>query len=76
LPHPAPVVPARIFDSNLAFGKGRGLRLGTPVSVVFGPPLRSADYDDPRDGKERYQRAAERIMARIAALQPPRITVI
>jgi len=30
-----PVVPVRIFGSYEAFGKGRGLRLGTPVTVVF-----------------------------------------
>ena len=72
----APVVPVRIFDSHLAFGRGRGLRPGTPVSVVFGRPLAPAEYDQPADGKERYQRASERIMAAIAALERPRQTVV
>ena len=66
-----PVVPVRIFGSHEAFGRDRPLRLGTPVSVVFGAPILPADYDDPRAGKERAQVASERIMAQIARLAPP-----
>jgi 1-acyl-sn-glycerol-3-phosphate acyltransferase len=66
-----PVVPARIFGSHEAFGKGRGLRLGTPVSIVFGPPLPPSAYDDPGAGKNRAQVASDRIMAAIAALERP-----
>ena len=55
---------------------GRGLHLGTPVSVVFGPPILPAVYDDPVAGKERYQVASNRIMAHIAALRAPPILVI
>jgi len=72
----ATVVPARIFGSFDAFGRNGPLRLGKAVDVVFGDPLSPADYDDPKAGKERYQKASERIMARIAALQPPRYPVI
>ncbi|HVW19814.1 MAG TPA: lysophospholipid acyltransferase family protein [Opitutaceae bacterium] len=71
-----PVVPARIFGSFAAFGKGGGVRLGTPVSVAYGRPLLPADYDRPEDGKERYGRAAGRIMAAIARLEEPRAAVI
>ncbi|HEU5079688.1 MAG TPA: lysophospholipid acyltransferase family protein [Opitutaceae bacterium] len=71
-----PVVPARIFGSDIAFGKEGKLRLGTPVSVVFGKPLQPEEYDHPADGKERYQRASERIFKAIAALQKPRVEVI
>lgn len=71
-----PVVPARIFGSFEAFGRQGPLRIGTPVSVVFGRPLPPAQYDNPADGKERYQRASERIMAAIAALELPRPRVI
>ena len=71
-----PVVPARIFGSFEACGRNGPLRLGTPVSVVFGPSLRPADYDDHADGKERFQHASERIMAAIAALDLPRPQVI
>lgn len=72
----APVVPARIFGSFRAFGREGRLRLGAPVSVTYGRPLRPAEYDDPSAGKERYARAAERIMAAIGRLEPPRAAVI
>jgi 1-acyl-sn-glycerol-3-phosphate acyltransferase len=71
-----PVVPVRIFGSFEACGKGRGLRLGSPVTVVFGPPLLPSAYDDPKAGKERAQIASERIMAEIARLTPPPERVI
>lgn len=66
-----PVIPVRIFGSHEAFGRDRPLRLGTPVSVVFGAPILPSDYDDPAAGKERAQVASDRIMARIARLSPP-----
>ncbi|MSU73389.1 MAG: 1-acyl-sn-glycerol-3-phosphate acyltransferase [Opitutus sp.] len=72
-----PVVPARIFGSFEAFGKGAKLpKLGTPLAVVFGRPISPAQYDDPRAGKERYQIASERIMAEIARLEKPSDRVI
>jgi len=72
-----PVVPARIFGSFEAFGKGMKLpRFGTPLTVVFGPPIQPVVYDDPAAGKERYQVASNRIMSRIAALRPPGETII
>jgi 1-acyl-sn-glycerol-3-phosphate acyltransferase len=71
-----PVVPVRIFGSFEAYGKGRSLRLGTPVTVVFGRPLLPAQYDDPKAGKDRSQIASERIMSEIARLAPPPVTVI
>jgi 1-acyl-sn-glycerol-3-phosphate acyltransferase len=71
-----PVIPVRIFGSYEAFGKGRGLRLGTPVTVVFGRPMQPSAYDEPKAGKERSQIASERIMAEIANLQPPPERVI
>jgi 1-acyl-sn-glycerol-3-phosphate acyltransferase len=72
-----PVVPARIFGSHEAFGKGAKVpRFGTPISVVFGKPLQPAEYDDPAAGKERYQVASNRIMAAIAKLQRPAVKVV
>ena len=72
-----PVVPARICGSFDAFGTGAKLpKLGTPTTVVFGPPLPPAAYDDPSAGKERYQLASQRIMDAIAKLQRPRETVV
>ena len=66
-----PVVPARIFNSHLALGRTGPPQFGTPVAIVYGPPLAPADFDDPAAGKERYARASERIMAAIAALHRP-----
>jgi 1-acyl-sn-glycerol-3-phosphate acyltransferase len=67
-----PVVPARIFGSFSAFGKGAKFpRLGTPLTVVFGPAIPPGVYDDPAAGKERYQVASARIMTRIAQLHAP-----
>lgn len=71
-----PVIPARIFGSFHAFGKGQPLRLGTPVSIVFGPPIFPTDYDDPSAGKERYQVASTRIFEQISSLSLPHYSVI
>jgi len=71
-----PVVPVRIFGSHEAFGRDRPLRLGTPVSIVFGAPILPAAYDDPRAGKERAQVASDRIMAHISRLTPPGCRVL
>ena len=72
-----PVVPCRVFDSFQAFGKGRLIpHFGTPVTIVFGPPIPARDYDDPTAGKARYETAAQRIMDRIAALPRPHYAVI
>ena len=72
-----PVVPTRIFGAFEALGKGGVLpRAGTRITLIFGAPLAPADYDVPDAGKERYQLASERIMARIAALEMPGVAVI
>jgi 1-acyl-sn-glycerol-3-phosphate acyltransferase len=71
-----PVVPARVFGSFEAFGKEGRLRLGTPVSVTYGPPLSPSDYDHPEDGKERYARTAARIMEAITRIEPPRAEIL
>lgn len=71
-----PVVPCRIFRSHLALGRAGGFRPGTPVDIVFGPPLAPDAYDQKSDGKERYQRASERIMTAIAALPEPHPAII
>ena len=71
-----PIVPARLFGSYEAFGKSGRLRIGTPINVAYGKPLAPEDYDHPSDGKDRYLKIAERIMAAIAELQPPTRPVI
>jgi 1-acyl-sn-glycerol-3-phosphate acyltransferase len=71
-----PVVPARIFNSHIAFGKDGRWRAGTCLNIVYGKPLQPADYDDPKAGKERYQLASEKIMAAIAALREPQPVIV
>lgn len=71
-----PVVPCRIFNSHIGFGRAGGFRPGTPIHIVFGRPIGPEVYDNPADGKERYQRASERIMSAIAALAEPTLTVV
>ena len=72
-----PVVPCRVYGSFAAFGKGMKIpNFGSPVTVVFGTPIPARDYDDPSAGKARYEVAAQRIMARIAAIAEPRYAVI
>ena len=71
-----PVVPVRIFDSHHAWGRGKTMRPGVSVTVVFGAPVEPSYFDDPAAGKARYQIASERIMARIAALPRPPLTVV
>jgi len=69
-----PVVPCRIFDSRKALPREARLPRGLfPIHVVYGKPMAPSEYD-PGDnaGRDRYQRVADRIMARIAALKKPR----
>ena len=71
-----PVVPCHIFNSHIAYGRDGSFRPGTQVHIVFGRPLLPADYDVESDGKERFQRASERIMKVIATIPAPPVTVI
>lgn len=72
-----PVVPCRVYGSFAAYGKGAKIpRFGTPVTIVFGAPIPARDYDDPAAGKARYEKAAQCIMDRIAALPEPHYAVI
>jgi 1-acyl-sn-glycerol-3-phosphate acyltransferase len=71
-----PVVPARIFGSFEAMGRSGRIRLGSPISVVYGRPLLPPDFDHPSDGKERYPRAAARIMEAISQLELPAPQVV
>ncbi len=72
-----PVVPARIFGSFDAFGKGDKFpHFGTPIRITFGRPIPPSVYDDPKAGRERFQIASARIMAEIAKLEPPAEVVI
>ncbi|WP_225919258.1 lysophospholipid acyltransferase family protein [Actomonas aquatica] len=71
-----PVVPVRIFNSHQAWGRGKRMHPGVPVDIVFGQLMPLAEFDDQAAGKERYQVASERIMARIASLPRPPVVVV
>ena len=71
-----PILPCRVFGAHEALPPGGKLKLGTPIHIVVGPLLQPAGYDNPADGKNRYQAASDRIMSRIAALALPVETVL
>lgn len=70
----APVLPVRVFGTFEAFGRQRKIpKFGVPLEVVYGPLLHPAEFDPGGSDKAaRYQEAARRILAAIAAIQPPR----
>jgi 1-acyl-sn-glycerol-3-phosphate acyltransferase len=71
-----PVIPVRIFNSHIAWGRHGKFTPGVSVSVTYGAALYPADFDDPSAGKMRYGVASERIMAAIARLKPVSHVVI
>ena len=66
----APVVPMRIFGSFEAWPKGRKLKR-YPITIVVGKPLYFTTDDFPPNDRTAYQRASERVLAAIAALEAP-----
>lgn len=71
-----PVVPARLFGTHRAMGRSRRPVWGTAIQVRFGRPLAPVDYDPGRTDKNRFDTAAERIMAAIRGIDPPRTPVL
>jgi cytidylate kinase len=73
----AAVLPVAVVDSDLAWPRGRLLpRFGRRVTVRFGEPFRPVDElasaGTPAKGRQATETATRSIMARIAALLPPR----
>jgi 1-acyl-sn-glycerol-3-phosphate acyltransferase len=67
----APVVPMRIFGAHEALPRGGGgLRL-RPIRIVVGEPITFTEADREGSGRDLYQRLSERVMERIAAIEPP-----
>ena len=71
-----PILPTRIFNANLALPRHGRFKPGVPVHVAFGPLILPHEYDDPSQGKNRYQHASNKIMEAIASLHLPEETVI
>ena len=73
----ATIIPTRLFGTYEAYGRQRKFpKLGGPIHIAYGRPMASAEIDPGKDHPERYLEASRRIMARIAALQPPQETVV
>ncbi|MGB0792062.1 MAG: lysophospholipid acyltransferase family protein [Opitutales bacterium] len=71
------VIPTRIFGTYEAFGRQhKRPTLGGPIHIAYGRPMTAAEIDPGKDHPERYLEASRRIMARIAALQPPNNLVV
>ena len=66
----APVVPVRIFGSFEAWPKGGKIR-PRPITVVVGKPILFQKEDFFSNNREAYQKASERVLAAIAAIEKP-----
>jgi 1-acyl-sn-glycerol-3-phosphate acyltransferase len=67
----APVVPMRIFGSFEAWPKGGKIK-PHPITVVVGKPIRFTKEDFATSNRESYQKASERVLAAIAAIEIPK----
>jgi 1-acyl-sn-glycerol-3-phosphate acyltransferase len=67
-----PVVPMRIFGSFEAWPKGGKIK-SHPITVVVGKPLRFGKEDFAASNRETYQKASERVLATIAAIEMPKL---
>lgn len=65
-----PVVPVRIFGAFEAMGRDR-TQFFHPVRVVYGRPLRPADYDPGKGVKDRYEQISRRVMDAISSIREP-----
>lgn len=65
-----PVVPARIFGAHEAFPRGGKPRPFRPIHLVIEPPMEFTQEDFDGEGRELYQRLSEKVMNRIAQIQP------
>lgn len=66
-----PVVPARVFGTHEVLGSKRKPGWQHDLAVNYGAPLQPADFDPGPNHPDRYQEAANRIMAAIAKIQWP-----
>ena len=68
----APVLPARIFGSFEAYGKGQKLPSSSgSVHIAFGPVLQPSEYDPGKQHKDRYEQAAKKIADAIKRIEKP-----
>lgn len=71
------VIPTRLFGTYEAFGRqDKAPKLGGHIHIAYGAPMSTAEIDPGKAHPERYLEASRRIMAKIAALQPPKPTIV
>lgn len=68
-----PVVPVRVFGTGDVLPRGAAIPARADLSVVFGEPVFPQEFDPGKDVRDRFREASRRIMAKIAALQPPAV---
>ena len=68
----APVVPMRIFGAHEAMPRGGGRFRLVPIRIVIGEPIVFTEAEMEGSGRELYKRLSERVMERIAAIEPPK----
>lgn len=66
-----PVLPIYIEGSNIAFPKGRSLKIGSRVNVIIGPAIMPDEFFEGNDrpNKKDYEKITNIIMERIADLK-------
>ncbi len=72
----ARVVPVRVFGAFDVLPRGRNIPVaGGKITVVFGKPMETAEFDPGKTHPERYLEASRRIMGAIAALNEPQCVI-
>lgn len=66
-----PVLPARIFGTHEVLGSGRAPEWQQDLAVNYGDVLMPAEYDPGPNYPDRYQVAADRILAAVAKIPWP-----
>ena len=73
----ATVIPTRIFGTFEAFGRHHKLpQLGGSIHIAYGRPMTIDQIDPGKDHPDRYLEASRRIMAQIARLEAPAVTIV
>ena len=73
----ATVIPTRIFGTFEAFGRHHKLpQLGGSIHIAYGRPMTIDQIDPGKDHPDRYLEASRRIMAQIATLEAPAVTIV
>ncbi len=69
-----PVVPVRIFGSNLVLPKDSVIPKCAKVKVCFGKPIFPAEFDPGKNHPDRFREASRFVMSRILEIKEPRVS--